>query len=256
MNLKLTLSLLLLTFSLFFSLFFLIPGDSILAQTEGCNNSCGIPDCSPVTSPPDPDGTTYCYCCGAIVCYNELPSNPGQCYSYSGGSGCTPSYICGGGDGGPTLNTFSVAIEPSVGTANQGQGTSYTVTVTPDNYTGTVTLSSVGDCGTNNITCSFPGGNTADLSTGTVYKDLRVDTTSGTGINNYTITVTGTDTVPEPDLVDSASATLQVKDDPTLYCDSAWRNMPRFLPLASKLSALRWNYYGSVILGLFAPFNS
>ncbi len=159
--------------------------------------------------------------------------------NYCDSTDCSGGYIdndysegCGSSDGGggSPPSTFSVTFDPAstLRTVYPGFSTSYTVIVTPNNYTGTVTLSGIGACGTNNITCSFLDGNTADLSAGTITKTLRVDTTSSTGINTYTITAMGIDTVPDPDLTNSASATLEVIPRPPnqAICNGTWQSMP------------------------------
>ena len=96
---------------------------------------------------------------------------------------------------------FAVSASPSSQTVVQGQGKSYTVTVTPSNgFTGAVTLSASG----------LPAGVTASFSPASLTTSgnstMTVATTAATVPGTYTLTITGTGT----SATHSATVTLVV----------------------------------------------
>jgi hypothetical protein len=103
---------------------------------------------------------------------------------------------------GTTTPDYSLSASPSSQTVTQGNGTSYTVTVTPLNgFTGSVTLSASG----------LPSGATATFGTnpitgGSGSSTMSVTTSSTTPTGSYTLTITGT----SGSLTHTATVTLVV----------------------------------------------
>ncbi len=153
-------------------------------------------------------------------------ANPGALHDVTSGSNgsCSPSYLCTAGSGydGPTgLGTpnglaafatsppspdFSLAVSPSSRTVTQGQGTTYTVTMTPNSaFAGS---DSVG------VSAAFaPSGPAVTpgctLTTAGPSCTLTVSTSSSTATGSYTLDVTGTDAAGA--ITHSASAALAVQ---------------------------------------------
>jgi subtilase family serine protease len=156
--------------------------------------------------------------------------DPGALHDVTSGANgsCSPSYLCTAGSGydGPTgLGTpngvgafttsppspdFSLAVSPSSRTVTQGQGTSYTLALTPNGAFNS--SDSVG------VTAGFsPGGPTVTpsctLTTASPSCTLTVSTSSTTATGNYTLNATGTDAADA--ITHSTSATLAVQALPT-----------------------------------------
>lgn len=136
-----------------------------------------------------------------VLCGNGTLDSGEQCDDGNNSSGDGCSSICqiegGGGD-------FAIAITPVTRSVVKGYSTFYNVDLTRLSGAPVVTLSHTG-CPPG-ATCTFAGGNTADLSGGNVTKTLTVVTGVTTPVNSYTITVTG---VSGP-LTRSASTNLNV----------------------------------------------
>ena len=99
------------------------------------------------------------------------------------------------GCGAPPAPDFSLSASPPSQTVVQGNSTTYTVTVTPENgYNGTVNLT-VSGC-PSNTTCTLNPTSSGPPSYPT--STLIVQTTSSTPTGTYTLTITGTDSTGHP----------------------------------------------------------
>lgn len=207
--------------------------------------------------PPDPYGpflysyTSPCdyndpYCspatCPNTGCYNDFDCAPddGCTDNYcdlSGGLGlgtCRSIDLCGGGGGTPTPTpsvgpNFNVDIvqAPGVVSKAQGDAATYDINIAPqNNYSGTVSLT-ISGC-PSGASCGFSPSSVAFVndSPNPGTSVLTVNNTGGLVPAVYPFTVTGTDTVPEPDLVDSDTSDLTITQSLAAVCDSTWRDMP------------------------------
>ncbi|MEW6592611.1 MAG: hypothetical protein AB1305_02855 [Candidatus Hadarchaeota archaeon] len=94
------------------------------------------------------------------------------------------------GDGGqPAQGDFNVSVSPSSDTVVQGWYTFTTVTVTSNNYSGTVTLSATGQPSGASVSFSPSSGSSSFSSTMTI----STPSSASGGIYNITITGTGSD---------------------------------------------------------------
>jgi hypothetical protein len=119
------------------------------------------------------NGTTYYYTVKAV---NSAGTSPA-----SSEASATPV---------PPPPDFSLSASPGSQSVTQGNGTSYTVTVTPlNNYSGSVTLT-VGGCPAN-TTCTV-NSPVAVTSPTAATSTLTVTTTASTPTGSSTLTVTGT----------------------------------------------------------------
>ncbi len=181
--------------------------------------------------------------CPSGGCYNDsdCPTDDGctdySCYSEGYDVGvCQSTDLCGGGGGGGTPTPtpggnpyFNVDIVQASGIVSieQGQVATYDINIAPyNNYSGTVNLTVSGCPAT--ATCAFSASSVAftNDSPDPGTSVLTVSNTTNVIPGAYPFTVTGTDTAPEPDLIDSDNSDLTVAESTTAICDSEWHNIP------------------------------
>ena len=256
-------------FLLSFSIFFIYSSNVFAYDTcGGASASCYESyDTTCVTSS-SYYSDRYLNCSGTQVFWEYRQDAEGIWYrtDSSAGSACSwtdhiSRYLkscnecCASGSGGVSSpSTFSVTAEPTTKIVYPGGMVTYNITVTPSGYAGTVNLDTM-DAGANtcptNAICTFSPTFVTITDTTAKTSTLTITTNSSIAIQHNNVVARGVD----GSIVSAASIALDVKPNPTLYCDSTWRNMPGFYP-ASKLSAVRWDYYGSPVLRLFAPYSS
>lgn len=210
------------------SAFFLINTQKIEAQCAGLGSCVGG---TAGYGNPSNCGSEYtlginCYkdCTCDITWQGSCSASPSTFCQFNGGTGaCSVPVSCPSSSGpgpGPS-STFSLGVSPVLNiTYPNGSPVTYTVTISPSSYTGTVNLSNEGTCPTG-ASCSFSPNPVVITDANSKTSTLSVSVGAGTPIGSYSITAKGTD----GSKTSSATASLEVKPNPVATCGD-WKDIP------------------------------